>query len=496
MNKIFLPHVLLATLTVILLFGASSQAFAGAREDWLAVADAIAATGNTTAAETILEALAVIPEADLEKVSAGADLAGITFKFNENANALNRLVESNPALEATVNRYKAFAYEDSAPVTIKPEYSNADGYDDVKPLTPGFPNAVGYPTTGWCPFSPDRSNADALLIAQDVLAGARVLLEAAEVLWSGLSRACDETIVVLGEGGNTSIACIPADVVLFAAELAVGVGETVVEHIDFCDAAVDAAEIEGSYERLGHLHGDIETHESYERSLGAMKRLHLGVIQVEPVGCSQGYWKNHQNLWNSITAGPADLSPNYDPMTLFEDVFGTDSGLAIGLQVDGTLLDGLELRGGGLKAQARNAVTTLLNNDATLAGIQPNCSSVVPSGNLGPFAEFVGPYTRRFLISSDEAGEPTDVSIDSIHGAQLMFMGMTFYPITPLTTVNITTGVKMVEFNLPYNLRNVDVYQIQASHDHGAQTLDGIDIIHYGQTVFHQSEDKNIVMSQ
>lgn len=488
MKKMFLPHALFSTLAALLLFGASSQAFGGAREEWLAVADAIAATGNTTAAENIVEALAVIPEEDLEKVSAGADLAGITDKFYANATALDRMAESSPALATSVSRYRA--YEDSVLMTVKPVHSTALG--DVTPSSAGFPDAVGYPTPGWCPFSPDRSNADDLLIAQDVLAGARVLLEAAQVLWSGLSRTCDQTVA----GFNGSTVCIPADIVLFAAELVVGVGETVVEHIDFCDAAVDAAEIEGSYERIGHLHGDLETHESYVRSLGEMKRLHLGVVNVEPIGCSQGYWKTHKKLWDSITAGPADLSPTYDPGTLFEDVFGADSGLAIGLESDGTLLDGLRLRGGGLTAQARNAVTTLLNNDASLYGIQPNCSSVVPSGNLGPFAEFVGPYTRRFLVSADEAGVPTDFAIDSIEGAQLLPVGMAFSPIAPLTTVDITTGVKMVEFNLSYDLRNVDVYQILASHDHGAQTLDGIDIIHYGQTVFHQSDDKNTVMSQ
>jgi hypothetical protein len=100
------------------------------------------------------------------------------------------------------------------------------------------------------------------LIAQDVTAGGRVLLEAAEVLWSGLSRVCDQVGGVFGFCVNTSVACIPADIALFAAELVVGAAETVVEHIAFCDSAVDSSEIEGVYERAGHIHTDLVDHDT------------------------------------------------------------------------------------------------------------------------------------------------------------------------------------------------------------------------------------------
>ena len=85
-------------------------------------------------------------------------------------------------------------------------------------------------------------------------------MEAAKVIWSGLSRGCDQVVVILGEGGNTSVACIAADIVLFAAELAVGIAEGVVEHFIFCDSGVDSAEIEGTWERVGHIHTDLDEH--------------------------------------------------------------------------------------------------------------------------------------------------------------------------------------------------------------------------------------------
>ncbi|MDH3284991.1 MAG: hypothetical protein OEQ13_09635 [Acidobacteriota bacterium] len=65
-----------------------------------------------------------------------------------------------------------------------------------------------------------------------------------------------------GFGGNTSLACIPADVIFIVAKALVGTAESTVESIAFCDGAVDSAEIEGAYERAGHIHADLATHDS------------------------------------------------------------------------------------------------------------------------------------------------------------------------------------------------------------------------------------------
>ncbi|MFQ5501895.1 MAG: hypothetical protein ACE5EQ_06290 [Phycisphaerae bacterium] len=103
----------------------------------------------------------------------------------------------------------------------------------------GFPNAAYSSICG-----SDRNDTT-------VVFAAKVALQAARLVWSAASRGCDEVVVVLGEGGNTSLVCIAADAVLFAAE-------SVLEDFVFCDEGIDSAEIEGSYERLFHLHGDVE----------------------------------------------------------------------------------------------------------------------------------------------------------------------------------------------------------------------------------------------
>ena len=80
---------------------------------------------------------------------------------------------------------------------------------------------------------------------------AEVALDAAKGIWSAADRGCEQTVVVLGEGGNTSLVCIIADAALFVAE-------TALDTVKGCRETINTQEIEGSYDRLGHLHTDLE----------------------------------------------------------------------------------------------------------------------------------------------------------------------------------------------------------------------------------------------
>ncbi len=217
-------------------FAVASSASADLRENWHAIAEAARSSGLSDSAAQIEAAVAALSDEELERVYGNADLAGLA----------DALWASTEALKAV----------DEATGGIASQQALRAGLEQSRSVS-GFPDAVGYPSSPFpCPFSPDRSNADALLAAVDSIAVARDVLEVAKGVWSGLSRACGETVVIGGLGGNTELACIPADAALALAETGVGLAESTVEHIDFCDAAVDAAEIEGSYERLGHLHTD------------------------------------------------------------------------------------------------------------------------------------------------------------------------------------------------------------------------------------------------
>lgn len=225
--------IIIITISLIV----SSTAGAGVREDWQAVADAVASSGDEFAATKIEESVNALSDEQLEQYYGKVDFGLLIKKFKRTAKALDATDQ-------------AFSNKDFSVKKL------------IKRRSAGFPDAMGYPTAPLCPFSPDRSNADDLLIAVDAIKASRESLEAAQIIWTGLSRACDETIVILGEGGNAALACIPVDIVLFAAELVVGTAEAVVEHIGFCDAAVDSAEIEGSYERTGHIHSDLNAHDT------------------------------------------------------------------------------------------------------------------------------------------------------------------------------------------------------------------------------------------
>ncbi len=65
-------------------------------------------------------------------------------------------------------------------------------------------------------------------------------------------RLCAQSIGGLLVGGNASVLCIPMDFVYI-------VGKSLHDNLAMCDDFIDAAEIEGSYERIGHLHADLET---------------------------------------------------------------------------------------------------------------------------------------------------------------------------------------------------------------------------------------------
>ena len=85
-----------------------------------------------------------------------------------------------------------------------------------------------------------------------VTAAADVIFIAAAGIRAGLSRGCNQVLVVLGEGGNSSVACIAADVVYF---VAVALRAKLLAcDVDYTERTVDA-----SFSRLEHLHTDLET---------------------------------------------------------------------------------------------------------------------------------------------------------------------------------------------------------------------------------------------
>lgn len=78
------------------------------------------------------------------------------------------------------------------------------------------------------------------------------LFLASEIIREAALRACQQ---VVPPGVNTSSGCLVSDAIFFVAK-------GIWEHVQLCEANIDAAEIEGTYDRVGHIHTDIETLDS------------------------------------------------------------------------------------------------------------------------------------------------------------------------------------------------------------------------------------------
>lgn len=220
------------------------------RQSWQTISELIAAQGRQTEAEQIAVSIRALSDQDLERIYQQQTLDDMISTLKDIQQAVNVVdgLNSNLSVQKYMDNRATFQAEPQMEAQAKPEVAGA------------FPDDLNYPNADYCPYSPERSDALALQIAVDAIQGARIALESAKVIWSGLSRACNQTAVVAGAGGNTSLACIPADVVLFAAELVVGAAEGVVEHFEFCDSGVDSAEIEGTWDGLNHVNAVLAGH--------------------------------------------------------------------------------------------------------------------------------------------------------------------------------------------------------------------------------------------
>ncbi|MCI0587698.1 MAG: hypothetical protein L0323_12730 [Planctomycetes bacterium] len=125
----------------------------------------------------------------------------------------------------------------------------------------GGSGGAGLTQSSGFPGAPYSSTCGSVRNDTGIVFAAQIALQAAELVWSAASRACDQVAVVAGVGGNTSLACIVADAVLFAAK-------AVLDDFKFCDEDIDSAEIKGSYDRAEHLHTDLETVDGKVDALG------------------------------------------------------------------------------------------------------------------------------------------------------------------------------------------------------------------------------------
>jgi Holliday junction resolvasome RuvABC endonuclease subunit len=186
----------------------------------------------------------------LETVDAYQDLAARTPLGSSNLavieNARKRIENASPEDLAALNReisdlsmVRATAQELRARVARQPQGGIANRTASVLAGGEDLPSA----SYSFCGSNRHDSA---------VMAASEAALFTAETVREEASRACDETVVILGEGGNGSLVCLITDAIYIVAKAAN-------QALAFCDGDIDSAEIEGSYDRLAHIHDNLET---------------------------------------------------------------------------------------------------------------------------------------------------------------------------------------------------------------------------------------------
>lgn len=210
--------------------------------------------GKFEKAAELQDAIDAIPEDQLQYIYGNSDLNGLIYHLDAALSASADMKEMTREIEA--RRTAAQGRQPSQVVDKDPD--------------PSWPSA-NPPQSSHCSSYPDLQPGDTivnteydLMITAGVVEGSQAILKSAKTIWMGISRFCEqvEGAVVLGEGlvFNTSIACIPADIIFAVAELAVNAAEAslhtalIANRVNwYCNGAITGARVKANYGRLDSL---------------------------------------------------------------------------------------------------------------------------------------------------------------------------------------------------------------------------------------------------
>ena len=145
-------------------------------------------------------------------------------------------------LHRAVNRLQAHLHDRRGGGRHEAATRDADEpYEPVAEST-GLPDA---------PYSTECGDLRSAVADTATLQLALDALQAARVAARDTHRVCEQVDVLAGDGGNDMSACMAVDDTLSAEQ-------EVFEDLVLCLRDIDSAEIQGAYDRLGHLHDDVE----------------------------------------------------------------------------------------------------------------------------------------------------------------------------------------------------------------------------------------------
>src|SRR5262249_35865753 len=137
-----------------------------------------------------------------------------------------RVLEGRPAV-AACSKAKSDPSASAGPMSTK---------------TDPFPSVAGACTSS--------NGTDVTRIPVGVLIAADVIYFVAETVYELAQDACNEVLVVAGEGGNTRLLCLISDGIWVVAH-------AVWEGLHFCDEYLTGNVVDANYSRLDHIHNDL-----------------------------------------------------------------------------------------------------------------------------------------------------------------------------------------------------------------------------------------------
>lgn len=173
------------------------------------------------------------------------EMAGVALSKDEEARSKARLANMR---DVDIARWLATGV-DLAPVKRAVE----DAIGTVKVVQIHARSRMAAPTT-----TPDFPMADygvkclEIQTNTDIVFAAKTALNVAKLVWIPLKNACEQVVVIAGEGGNGSSVCDVTDMALEAVDL-------IYNEYYICDNGDAAAEAEANYKRLAYLNEQIDT---------------------------------------------------------------------------------------------------------------------------------------------------------------------------------------------------------------------------------------------
>ena len=315
------------------------------------------------------------------------------------------------------------------------------------------------------PNGPNRANPDAVQAAGIANFTAETVREVAETVRDVAGRACDQVVVGIGVGGNTSLACIAADVLYAIAkgvELAVRIAYYL---LTFCDATIDGAEIEGAYERASDIY---DQNTDLDADLAAHDANIIANLAAHDANIDADLTAHDANIDADLVAHDANIDA---------DLVAHDANIDADLAAHDANIDA------DLAAHDANIDADLVAHDTKieglLGGVQETLDEKVELRRVFMQVLLIE-QRKRYLVLTKEAGVAVDVTLLSIE----VFDEDTdsFEIVSSATFVPLETGLYDMELNL--TAKSPDkVFRIRVRHD----VDDAPGFEHFGEIMFHRT---------